>query len=91
MALSRWNRLISKQVAFLLFNVVSVISLWASGFIPWTAVGVFSGIAAMILMNYSAYLSTKDFPEWKWTYKQQRDWETKGNSPVNQSTPESGD
>ena len=75
-------------MAFILFNAGSIAYLWFKGQLHWTPIDVFSVGVALLLMNGICLFSTRDFPDWQWTYKQQRDWDQKGKSPVNQSSPD---
>ena len=89
MALSAWHRLLSKQMWFVIFNVGSIGYMWISGRLHWTAIDIFSVVVALLIMNGICLYSTRLYPEWQWTYKQQRDWDQKGAQPVNQSSPDS--
>jgi hypothetical protein len=89
MALSAFHRAISKSLWFVLFNVCTVIYLLISDRLQWSFIDIFSCGIALLLMNGIALYSSKNFPDWQWTYKQQRDWDQKGMLPVNQSSPDS--
>jgi hypothetical protein len=88
MALSRFHRVVSKSLWFVLFNVVSVGYLMLTGSLrkSWLSIGLNS--AALLLINGIALRSTRKFPDWKWTRRQQQDWDQKGLPPVNQSSPD---
>jgi hypothetical protein len=89
MAVSAFQRMFSKSVWFALFNVGTVIYLVASGTLQWNWISVLSCSVSLLLIDGIALYSSRNFPDWKWTRKQQQDWDQKGASPVNQSSPES--
>jgi len=89
MALSKFHRAVSKSLWFILFNVVTVSYLAISGSLRWDWLSIGSYGAALLLMNGIALYSTRNFQDWKWTRKQQQDWDQKGLPPVNQSSPDS--
>ena len=91
MALSAFHRTISKSLWFALFNAGTVIYLVVIGSLQWNWISIGSYGAALLLINGVALYSTRRYPDWKWTYKQQRDWDQKGMPPVNQSTSDSGE
>jgi hypothetical protein len=82
------QQVLSKSLFFILFNVATAIYLVLSDSLKWNWISVGSYGAALLLINGIALFSTRNFPDWKWTYKQQRDWDQKGAQPVNRSSPE---
>jgi hypothetical protein len=88
MPLSRFHRVVSKSLWFVLFNVVSVSFLILTGSLRWHWLSIGICSAVLLLINGIALRSTHKFPDWKWTRKQQQDWDQKGLPPVNQSSPD---
>jgi hypothetical protein len=73
MALSKMQQLLPKAWWFALFNVGIVIYLIASGDFRWDWVDVLSAGMALLLIDGVILFSTRRYPEWKWTFKQQKD------------------
>ncbi len=63
--MSQFHRLISKRLWFILFNVGSLIYLAVTNRLHWDIWSVVGVIFAFALMNFVAWLSSRNFPEWK--------------------------
>ena len=63
--MSWFHRIISKKLWFLLFNAGSVAYLIGTGRLRWELVSLLICAGALLLMNGIAFLSARNFPDWK--------------------------
>jgi hypothetical protein len=59
------HRLISKRTAMIVLNLGMFVSLLASGELKADLGSVADAALAVIIMNFVAWSSAKDFPDWK--------------------------
>ena len=59
------HRLISKRTAMILLNLGMFVSLWVGGELKAELGSVAAAAVAVIIMNFVAWRSGKDFPDWK--------------------------
>jgi hypothetical protein len=63
--MNEFHKLVSKKLAFVLFNLGTIIYLAASGALEWNWVSLLSYGGALAMMNGIAWFSSRNFPEWK--------------------------
>ena len=63
--MNQFHKLVSKKMWFLLFNVGTTLYVIISGTIKFDVVSVVSYGVALGLMNVIAWISARNFPDWK--------------------------
>ena len=63
--MNQFHKLVSKKMWFLLFNMGTTFYVIISGTIKWDAVSILSYAVALGLINMIAWISTRNFPDWK--------------------------
>jgi len=63
--MNEFHQLISKKLAFVLFNVGTVLYLILGGYLKWNFFSVLSYGAALMIMNGIAWFSSRNFKDWK--------------------------
>lgn len=65
MPVNEFHKIVSEELAFLLFNVGTVVYLLASGVLKRDTISVVSYGTALLLMNGIAWFSSRNFKDWK--------------------------
>jgi hypothetical protein len=60
-----FHEFVPKKVAFLLFNVGTILFLILSGSLSWSWISLFSNGAALLLMNGIAWISSRNYKDWR--------------------------
>lgn len=65
MQVSAFHRLISRRMWFLLFNVGTTVYMLLSGHLRGRVDSILAFIVALGVMNGIAWVSARNFPDWK--------------------------
>jgi hypothetical protein len=60
-----FHRYIGKKLWFILFNVASILYLVLSGRLRLSLESIVGCIVALLLINGVAFISARNFPDWK--------------------------
>jgi hypothetical protein len=63
--MNRFHEIIGKKMWFVLFNVAAIGWLIVSGRLEWTLESVFVDIIVLLIFNFIAFISAKQYPDWK--------------------------
>lgn len=61
----RFHQAVSKKQWFLLFNVAAIVALALTGRVKLNAESLIPCVAALGIVNWVAWLSSKHYPDWK--------------------------
>ena len=59
-------KIMKKRTWFLLFNAGTTAYLVISGTLRWETVSVISSCIALLMMNCIAWISSRNYKDWKW-------------------------
>jgi hypothetical protein len=61
----RFHRLLTKTQWFVLFNVLAIAGLLLTGRLEWSLKSLVTSAIALLVMNFVAMISARNYPDWK--------------------------
>ena len=58
--------MMSKKMAFILFNVGSIAYVTWKGDVGWDVISIVSLVVTLLIMNGVLWISARNFKDWKW-------------------------